>query len=700
MRANPTKRKSKSESFDGISKMLSIVACIMATGLLFVLGTPSEVIVSVLVFILFSIPALPLMIAVFHTEEEQQAGQWALILASSLGLGCLSALCFIYFFGWNLVGLVFSQIGIGIVSSMFLQKKRGVRIGANLSGFDGGNAIEPVFVIITLMCIAIPLYLVGSKTDRGLAYPSLFGLDYLMRVAHSANVSHGLPIENPFFSGHPFPYYLVYYVFPASIYKFLGPDAQLHNIIRINDVILTILFVLCLFEFFRKLGFTDRIRWMLGALALLAYSYNGIGIISAHILRSWQNEFSTVIIEKGYLNFSSISHGWYRDFLIEPQAVLNLCIAVGIFGLALRLEFRRYRLLTFAAIGLLLATMFGIDSFMGAVMVLWFFGVMTLTGMRKRQSLQRMFVSLGATAVPALAVLGLYFLMGVFDPSTSGGTIHFDPSWYLIIVFPVFLAFEFGPMVILAFAGAWSGLRRGANFESLSLSLCLIGICLVFMFFFTHSSLDQVIVLRKSAKLMPIGLLALSGRFLSEFAEKKLNGKMAVLFGAIGLLGLLALPSLYFDIRTFSAVEDPELSSYIDPADYEACRWMIQNTPEDSVGQSWPASQPSLIAQVAERKMVLGDYIIANASRTDEDTPAIRGKDLQLMFRTPDSREAWKIAKKYNIEYIFWGTFEQSLAKEGMRKFENDSALFAKVYDRKSVKIFQVIGNHASREQG
>jgi uncharacterized membrane protein len=144
-----------------------------------------------------------------------------------------------------------------------------------------------------------------------------------------------------------------------------------------------------------------------------------------------------------------------------------------------------------------------------------------------------------------------------------------------------------------------------------------------------------------------------------------------------------------------SAVSDRNRTTYVSAADYKACLWLKQNTPDRAVVQCEPEYpgpyEYSLIACFAERAMVISEskraifVRVPDIKRIAEE----RKHEIQSMLGTAELGAALETIKKYGIGYVYIGPYEQRLYPEGIGKFENNPVYFRKVYSRDGVSIFK-----------
>ena len=76
----------------------------------------------------------------------------------------------------------------------------------------------------------LPFTRVGSLTPKGIAFPSLFGFDFILRLSFSAALSHGVPPGYLNYSGLHLQTYWLFYVFPGFVHMATGYRLSLQSI--------------------------------------------------------------------------------------------------------------------------------------------------------------------------------------------------------------------------------------------------------------------------------------------------------------------------------------------------------------------------------------------------------------------------------------------------------------------------------------
>ena len=271
---------------------------------------------------------------------------------STFFISCILLIC-----GWNL-SIIFSYLFI--INGLIIWKDRkSLRLYKVKPLWD---SLMPYFLLIVILSIFLPLWGVGELTPKGYSFPSLFGHDLLYRIGYTAHVARGLSNESIFLAGQKIPYYYIFYIFPAIIYKVAGNSSHLLNIFCLLDVIIASFFVICLFEFFRFIHLNSHQKVLLGALGFISYSFKSIVCLFIELIK-----YITPFGKNLFLNFNYTitSHGWFRDFLVEPHSIWVISLFIACFIILGDLSVKDKLSERIIVCGFFLFVCFGIDSFQG-----------------------------------------------------------------------------------------------------------------------------------------------------------------------------------------------------------------------------------------------------------------------------------------------------------------------------------------------
>jgi uncharacterized membrane protein len=218
----------------------------------------------------------------------------------------------------------------------------------------------------------------------------------------------------------------------------------------------------------------------------------------------------------------------------------------------------------------------------------------------------------------------------------------------------------------------------------------------LFFILLIQLSIENDVVIRKGQKILQFPLLIFTGFALSNLLSnprRKLSGVI------VTLLTLLALPTLVSDLKAGSDVSNSQNVTYISPEDFQACKWLKQNTPPGTIIQSAPQYEGgkyelSLIALFAERQMVIGEWKVSRMQVVN-DTALLqaRYRDVNAMFTSEDVEQAPEIVQKYKIEYLYVGPREEKLYSPGVLKFARHPEWFEPVYSQNGVTIYKILAH-------
>lgn len=684
------------ESPSRLSVGIMLTCFLIVTILILHIDAFDEIIWSSILCAICTINGYPIFCRYFQHKGSTMTGIIGVSFFLGIAFSVYFIACILLVVGWNLPLIFFCLLLINaIIIWKNLKSEQLIKIG------QIWDPLTPFFLLLVISSIFLPLWNVGELTPQGYAFPSLFGHDLLYRIGFTAHVARGLSDESFFMYGQKLPYHYLFYIIPATIYKAAGQGSNLLSIFRFLNLVLAVAFVSCLFEFFRSMSFNNIQKAILGTLALFSYSLFAVGWFCIQAIKGLNLLGLAETMNHHFSDLTIISHGWYRDFLVEPHAVSVIGIFIICFMLLGDLSIRNRISERIVVCGFLLAVCFGIDSFLGALLIVWYlsyliFGIWYYPSLRKS-----IIYGLIISGLIGFIMLALYIPMGIFNPFHTVGKIFFKPYIMIIILFPVFLIMEYGSMSILCFLGILYLLKEKEIVKWPWFPAFLI-ILICFFFIFLTQHIESNVVQRKAGKIIQVGFLVLSGAgitFCVAAQNKTIYKTVKMAFVIILVLGIV---SFLTDIYVFSNNRSQYFSSFIHPQDYKAIRWVIENTPESSIVQSLPAYRPpvpspresyriSLFSQIGERKMALGDLKFAKYSQTPDDTVSERRKDIVRMFETNLPEEAWAIANKYRIDYVYIGTYERLLYPKAHIKLQNKPHLFKNVYHTPNVDIFKML---------
>jgi uncharacterized membrane protein len=129
----------------------------------------------------------------------------------------------------------------------------------------------------------------------------------------------------------------------------------------------------------------------------------------------------------------------------------------------------------------------------------------------------------------------------------------------------------------------------------------------------------------------------------------------------------------------------------ISPDSQAALDWLRTNTPATSIVQMDPLARGretwSLIPSFAERRLAAGLPISLL------NTPEYRDRSglVRDLYSTADAPQAWQLARRLGIDYIYGDAVERTAYADGMAKFDAAPALFRRSFSRGGATVWSVL---------
>ena len=340
-----------------------------------------------------------------------------------------------------------------------------------------------------LLAMAFSYWGVGRLTAKGYAYVPHFGWDFFNHVACSAELSRQIPPQNPYFAGQPLHYYWSYHLWPAAIINLAGVTAR--EALELTLPPTALLFVGALTGLVYSYEPKLRPRYLAIGLGLFAYSYLGALYVArnlaSHLFRSLSNYVN--------IDYSFMSHSWFRDFLYEPHAATALSLLAFLIYLTNRVAGGPG---VSVLSGLVLGTIAITDILVGMIAFAWF-GTWSLWPFLKRSESRSHIV---LAALVSLAVILSAFGLHVFPARSGALRLGLHPA---AKYGPIYLLIELGPLSIFGAVGLYGCRRRGLDASMRSMLLLLV---LALLLAFTLIiDIEPNHVIRKSIKVVELALV-------------------------------------------------------------------------------------------------------------------------------------------------------------------------------------------------
>jgi hypothetical protein len=660
---------------------------------------------------LYALPGLPWAIA--WLGRPSLANPLPIVVGLSYGIVLSMLLCSaaVRLFGWATWAIVVPPLLAYLPGHVYLRFRNRTQPKPPESlRFDAPDyAFLGLVDVLLLGLLAVPLLRVGHVVGTDHWFHSLFGLDYLARSGYGLVALRGLPPEELVAAGlPPRAGYYVYYALNAFVLHiaklplFCGAQSEPpYQVLSAGSLYLAVMFVFILMLNVKAVVPSRLACYGAIACGLFAYSYNGFYVLIKRLVAPAAPGLIGFLADRGALQFSDVSKGWYRDFLVEQQAVLSLILLFTCFLLlaAPRRETIPWSLAV--AVGVMLAGAFGSDSFLGTIGVLWLAVYMAWRCVKggpvgRWQWLRTGLVCFASAAFSLTAAVG----SGIAPRLSAGSSLTLGINKMIAVLGPVYLPLDFGPPLFLGLAGLLLAYRmrpRGpggepsAFFGVLALG-CLCLACAAFLMHEDPTAANAVV--RKAGKIFRFVLVIGCAHYLYFLGSGTTNSLLVRYPRIVLALVLLGLPVIAIDFAVFTGIFDDGRSSQISCADYDACEWVRMNTPLRATVQSLPEYKDGYyettpVAQIGGRAIALGytsDARITCKANNRDFARLLR--DIFSIFEPQSREDTEKVLREHSIAYVYVGAHERAWRPGGTDKYYANPQLFAPVYSRNGVDIF------------
>lgn len=659
---------------------LAILASVVDTN-------PLQLGFSFLLFLLFSLWG-HVVVFPFQYKNGEIFGGFVWGSISGIAIASLITSIIVYSTGWNLP-LIFCFTSVLPAIYLMIQFCRKRIVSVQFSTDPHLVIVLLGSLIIVTLIFFFPYKHLGVLVGDNYLYAWLFGHDFINRLVHIESLSRGLPLEGMFFSGEKLSYYWLAYVFPALLHNMKSVALEVQQLLQLTQLYYSILTTSAIILIIKKYTQNKVIYFATVMLALCCYSYVWVINVGINVLTLLSKSYPFVV-DDAIMKYSGFSHGFYRFFLVEPQAILAIGLMLMVF------YFYEACMPTYRCIliGALLGLLFGVEATNGIMLMLWF-GSMGLyyffihKHARFHSAVKHI---IGITC--AMLVYAVLFSIEMYSFSTGKGALQLSLNWFALKAGAAYFPIAYGPPFILGMAGLIRIIkRREAYCHWVIPYVMLLGVGIFFVFFVQNPT-EYHFGLLKATRIIPISLLMLTIYFFQNRVNPEKIGKGTILLIA------LAFPTIITDNIIASDITNP--STFVRAADMDAARWIKKNIPQDAVVQAepnypgigdngiWPKYAYSFIPIFAQRKTAIGEWKVSSQEHGRPTEVAERFHAIKRMFSTRDFKECIELVNRYRINYIYVGELEKNEYGNGTNKF-NNRVLFDKVYSTNNAKIYRVI---------
>lgn len=544
-------------------------------------------------------------------------------------------------------------------------------------------------VLLLTATIAIPPLARAGATDAdgNRYYRAYFTADFAWHTALAAEMTKfAMPPRNPYLANRPIHYYWTYFLLPASVAG-VGPRA-LQNVelcLKVNAVGTAFLFVSAIFV--AAWAAVPRASAVAASVALAIVASSAEGAYA--LWRLWRHGASLAGVRD--LNIDAITSWWFsalrvdglqRCFWWVPQH--SMAYALGLVALATANAAGSGASVGAIAIaGLALGGSAMMNPFVGGIFSLAWGLAVLIDAARRPDAIAR--ISRHAVAVVPVA-LALAWCAANQMVEGAGGTLQFGWLGDARHAPVAAVLLSLGPALAPAVPGVLARTREHVS----SAAACLAGLSLAALYL-VRLNVDFSWVGFRAGQMFLVALPALTSRGL---AAKGRWCMAAVVTSLVALL--LGTPTTLIDaynaqdISNFSESPNGPWTITVTRAERDALEWLRRTTPVTTIVQMDPTARDrrtwSLLPSLAERRMAAGLPISLL------DVPEYHEKSAMVkrMYETPDAAEAWAIAMRLRIDYIYVDRVERGAYPVGVAKFAASPEHFAPAFRNEEVAIYRV----------
>jgi hypothetical protein len=495
-----------------------------------------------------------------------------------------------------------------------------------------------------LLAMAFPFWGAGHLTSKGYAFVPHFDEDYFNHIAYTAELARSLPPQNPYFAGQTLHYYWFYHLWPAAVVNLSGATARDALVLTLPSAVLLFVGALtCLVRFYMP---KSSPRHLAIGLGFFAFSYIGIFYI-VRLNFVYLNNYIGRFIN---INYSYLSHSWFRDCLYEPHAVTAITFLLFLFYLR-NITTTRSALGSSLLSGLVLGIIIMTDLFIGMIGLIWFVTANVRPFLRGNEGRAHIVLSSLVSIVVILSAFGLQLF------PARGGALRLGIHPMAKFA-PIYLLVELGPLFAFGAVGLYLSLRQGRIpfFHSMLLLLAIA----LFLCFTVVIPLEPNQVIRKAIKVVQVPLVVFTSVACSVYLDLPSRHWFRLAGVPVILAGFLTLCTdifQYVDIET----ERSPATTYISLSKMQALEWIRNHTASDAIVQLLDEVRPERgyagtldlsIPALGERRTLFGNYKLPYLLHVDKAELNKRKVIIEQVFVSGDPYDLRKNLERLPLHYL------------------------------------------------
>jgi len=650
----------------------------------------------VLIYVLAAVPGLPLGFMLFGGRHP---GGW--IAGALLGYATTALVIWVPIAARAPSVGTFLRVWAVLAAATWFTWRRVRGPSIVLPAWTGATSAGlAIVLLLTLALSAPPLARVGTRDAGGNRYyRAYFIADFVWHTALTAELAKfSMPPRNPYLAPQPIHYYWTYFLLPAAVSE-TGP-APLRDVqacLKVNALLTGLLFMSAVFlATWVTVGAAAPVTIAV-SLALLAASAEG----TYEIYRLWSRGEALSALRD--INIDAVTAWQFQGHRIDglprclwyvPQHSMAYALglvaitgvaAIGSAGSAVAI------LLS----GIALASSAAINPFVGGVFALAWGAAVAIDAATTSGSMQRI-LRHALAAAPVAVTLAWCGAVRMVDG--AGGTLDFGLAGASLHAPVLTLLLSLGPVLIPTLFGVVA--RSPVPFRRVRPAIVLVVVSLLLMYL-VRLRVDQAWVPFRAGQLFLVAAPALMARGLAALWNVPRARGFAI--GVAAVLLAAGLPTTAIDAYNAQDIGNRGIGSgfhwtlVLGPDEQEALAWIQRMTPATAIVQMEPTVRDrelspgawgerwSVVPAFAQRRMAAGLPI----SLIRIPAYAEKSSLVRTLYQTSDAREAWTIARKLRIDFLYVDAIDRQ-AYGGGAKFDTSPEFFSPVFTRGLVGVYQV----------
>ncbi|UCC80214.1 MAG: hypothetical protein JSW64_02310 [Candidatus Zixiibacteriota bacterium] len=601
----------------------------------------------------------------------------------------------ILFMRFNISLLILSCGSAALTAIYFIPNRSKSRnYSAGLLSFVCERRWELIFAMVAIVLTVIVVARAGRLDGQVHIFPTMFVYDYFNHVSVTAELAKNVPPTNIYYHGLTAHYYWFFHVVPASFYRLVHLQLSVWNLVLMQNCINVLMLFLTLGQLLRLSGVSRRAVVSALSLTLFFYSYVDIFIIGRVIGNMMK--ITEMIPHLGPVwqkleGFSGLSHGYLRDFWVEPHAAAAILFIATTVQIQCAGQIRIPPLVRGIILGALVFVAFGCDSFLGTILALWV-GLDNIISFLKGDRAARLSILRLAGGIALAAGFSLFYIFGLNMIGSQKELLTLTPMTGIIAILPFYLMLDYGPIFLFGITGWWISIKK--RISSPVGRIWLLGLVALVIGLLLRHIVEINVILRKAGK--PLQLVLLVGAaFLFERVLHANRRTQVIVVIAL----LIALPTVGLDIQAFGGFAGSRgMENYIGSNEMRALRWIKENTPPNSIVQGRHGYDPEYeyefnpVPPLAERPVAVGTYMMAALWGVGGNAAVERLHVIDTLFQTASLNKVTAIVDSFDIDYLFIGPREQETYQLHPECLWENRLMFETVYDHDSVKVLRYLG--------